>query len=132
MALVTGTAASRTASGASWVAGLPRTFTEMEYSGQPEPERCGCTVNRSCCGSASTGVAGHWRPSSTGGVTPYGSGWCARHTFGAMFTDQATFDGLTVPSAGRAGWFIDRAVAGRRDRPVPGHRVVSGRVRRLI
>ena len=38
---------------------------------------------------------------------PLRSGWCARHTFGAVFTEQATFDGLTVPSAGRAGWFID-------------------------
>jgi hypothetical protein len=40
---------------------------------------------------------------------PLRSGWCARHTFGAVFTEQATFDGLTVPTAGRAGWFIDTA-----------------------
>lgn len=38
---------------------------------------------------------------------PLGSGWCAMHAFGAVFTEQATFSGLTVPSAGRAGWFID-------------------------
>jgi len=24
-----------------------------------------------------------------------------------VFTDQARYDGLTVPSAGRGGWFID-------------------------
>ena len=38
---------------------------------------------------------------------PLDSGWCSWHTFGAVFTEQATFDGLTVPRAGRAGWFID-------------------------
>ena len=38
---------------------------------------------------------------------PLGTGWSAWYAFGAVSTEQATFDGRTVPKAGRAGWFVN-------------------------
>ena len=38
---------------------------------------------------------------------PDGTGTWAWHRFGGQLTGYATFDGLTIPSAGRLGWFPD-------------------------
>jgi hypothetical protein len=38
---------------------------------------------------------------------PDSIGKSGRYPFGFEATDYATFDGLTIPNAGRAGWFID-------------------------
>jgi hypothetical protein len=38
---------------------------------------------------------------------PDGTGVWGSFPFGAVFTEETSSDGLTVPSAGRAGWFAD-------------------------
>ncbi len=37
---------------------------------------------------------------------PHQDGRFANHAFGIEVTEHATFDGVTVPSAGRVGWFF--------------------------
>lgn len=60
---------------------------------------------------------GHGRP-LTAVVDRWGdptrSGTWGLHPFGAVFTGEAAVDGLTVPSAGHAGWFVGT------DRPADG------------
>ena len=54
-----------------------------------------------------------WLPSPLGRHPPSGpagrgcdTGTWAWHPFGGEITGYATFDGVTIPSAGRVGWFF--------------------------
>ena len=44
---------------------------------------------------------------------PNGRGEWGRHTFGGDVTEHRTFGGLTVPAAGRIGWFPGSAAWAR-------------------